>query len=164
MDKEKQMKYFSEKLNEVFDTPEALEEAEMSYDKARLTEHNKDVNNVLATKKTEIKVPSKKQLAADVEDAEAKLKEARADYDVATQKVEELSRKYLEEVDAILTPVKEAVTAAEQRRYEAIRKFNEAYGAYQVTLTGDRAAQEMLRTINELNKIPKDIFRNPFWF
>ena len=108
--------------------------------------------------------PSKKQLAANVDAAEEKLKAAYAEYDVAKKQIEELSKTYLESVDAILTPAKEAVKKAEQERYAAVRKFNESFGAYQVTLTGDRAAKEMMRALNELNSIQRKVFNNSFWF
>lgn len=160
------MKYFSEKLNRVFDTEKELKAEEAKLDSTQETSNNEDsrLKDVEKVKENSVsKAPSKKQLAAAVEDAETALKEAHANYDVAKQKVEELSKKYLEEVDAILNPAKDAVKKAEQNRYEAIRKFNESYGAYQVTYTGERAAQEMLRTIHDIDKIHRDIFRS-FWF
>ena len=80
------------------------------------------------------------------------------------KQIEELSKTYLESVDAILTPAKEAVKKAEEERYEAIRKFNNYYGAYQTVLTGDRAAKEMIRAINEINSIQRKIWNNTFWF
>lgn len=155
------MKYYSEKLDKIFDTAEALKAAEAEATPCELDDVDDDIKE--APKKEIAKAPTKKQLAANVDDAETKLKEAYADYDVAKQKANELSKKYLEELNAILDPAKDAVKKAEQNRYEAIRKFNEAYGAYQVTYTGDRAAQEMLRAVNEINSIHKKFWDN-FWF
>ena len=90
--------------------------------------------------------------------------DAYAEYEVAKKQIEELSKTYLESVDAILTPAKEAVKKAEEERYAAIRKFNSYYGAYQTVLTGDRAAKEMIRAINEINSIQRKIWNNTFWF
>ena len=165
------MKYYSEKLNEVFDTPEALEAAENAVKKSckhkscTKTDVN-NLNNKCDCKDTSKNVegPTKKQLAANVDEAEEKLKAAYAEYEVAKKQIEELSKTYLESVEAILTPAKEAVKKAEQERYAAIRKFNESFGAYQVTLTGDRAAKEMMRAINEMNSIQRKVFNNAFWF
>ena len=84
--------------------------------------------------------------------------------EVAKKQIEELSKTYLESVEAILTPAKEAVKTAEKARYEAIRKFNDSFGAYQVTLTGDKAAKEMLRAMNEMNNMQRKVFNNAFWF
>ena len=165
------MKYYSEKLNEVFDTPEALEAAENAIKKSckhkscTKTDVN-NLNNKCDCKDTSKNVegPTKKQLAANVDEAEEKLKAAYAEYEVAKKQIEELSKTYLESVEAILTPAKEADKKAEQERYAAIRKFNESFGAYQVTLTGDRAAKEMMRAINEMNSIQRKVFNNAFWF
>lgn len=151
------MKFYSEKLNRVFDTPEALNEAEA------LECTCESCDDEMVTPK-EVKAPTKKQLAADVEAAEQRLKEAYADYEVAKKQVEELSKTYLESVEAILTPAKEAVKKAEQERYDTIRKFNESFGAYQITLTGEKAAKEMLRAMNELNSLNRRVFNNIGWF
>lgn len=165
------MKYYSEKLNEVFDTPEALEAAENAVKKS--CKHKSctktDVNNLnnkcdCKDASKNVEGPTKKQLAANVDEAEEKLKAAYAEYEVAKKQIEELSKTYLESVEAILTPAKEAVKKAEQERYAAIRKFNESFGAYQVTLTGDRAAKEMMRAINEMNSMQRKVFNNAFWF
>lgn len=165
------MKYYSEKLNEVFDTPEALEAAENAVKKS--CKHKSctktDVNNLnnkcdCKDASKNVGGPTKKQLAANVDEAEEKLKAAYAEYEVAKKQIEELSKTYLESVEAILTPAKEAVKKAEQERYAAIRKFNESFGAYQVTLTGDRAAKEMMRAINEMNSMQRKVFNNAFWF
>lgn len=161
------MKYYSDKLDQVFDTPEALEEAEAAICTCNRVDDNfddKNLNKCECKCKEETKVPTKKQLAADVDAAEEKLRDAYAEYEVAKAQVEELSKTYLESVEAILTPAKEAVKNAEQARYDAIRKFNESFGAYQTVLTGDRAAKEMLRAINEINSMHRKVFNNAFWF
>ena len=126
------MKYYSEKLNEVFDTPEALEAAENAVKKS--CKHKSctktDVNNLnnkcdCKDASKNVEGPTKKQLAANVDEAEEKLKAAYAEYEVAKKQIEELSKTYLESVEAILTPAKEAVKKAEQERYAAIRKFKD---------------------------------------
>ena len=159
------MKYYSEKLDKVFDTPEALEEAESAVCTCNKVDDNFKNEKLGDTEKKDLnKIPSKKQLAADVDDADAKVKDAYAEYEVAKKQIEELSKTYLESVDAILTTAKEAVKKAEEERYEATRKFNNYYGAYQTVLTGDRAAKEMIRAINEINSIQRKIWNNTFWF
>ena len=161
------MKYYSDKLDQVFDTPEALEEAEAAICTCNRVDDNfddKNLNKCECKCKEEAKLPTKKQLAADVDAAEEKLRDAYAEYEVAKAQVEELSKTYLESVEAILTPAKEAVKNAEQARYDAIRKFNESFGAYQTVLTGDRAAKEMIRAINEINSMNRKVFNNAFWF
>ena len=51
-----------------------------------------------------------------------------------------------------MEPAKKAVSDAEKAKYKAIKEFNDSYGAYQVTYTGARAAEEMLKTLRELDR------------
>lgn len=161
------MKYYSEKLDRVFDSVEALEaeesKVECTCNKVDDNFDDKDLKNYAGVKENN-KIPSKKELAANVDAADVAVKEAYAEYEVAKKQIEELSKTYLESVEAILTPAKEGVKKAEQARYDAIRKFNAYYGAYQTVLTGDRAAKEMLRAINEINSMQRKIFNNAYWF
>lgn len=158
------MKYFSEITGNMYDTTEALLEAEKTFLKADSAIID-DLDTTVSSKEEFndlVETPSKKQLAAEVEAAEEKLTEEYANYDVAKKKIEELSKQYLKDVNDILEPAKAAVKAAEMARYEAIRKFNEAYGVYRTELTGDRAAKELLRTLNSFNNW-NSIFNN-HWF
>lgn len=152
------MKYYSEKLNELFDTPEALAEAEATAKKK-------------SSKKTKVEevvpeepcTPTKKQLAAEVDAADNAVKEAYANYESAKVKAEELSKKYLAEVAAIMDPAKKAVKDAEQRRYDAIKNFNDSYGAYQVTYTGSKAAEEFIKAISNMKR-DSSFYKDLFWF
>ena len=153
------MKFYSEKLNQVFDTPEQLEEAEKN---VKSVSKKRAIKEQVSQEVVDTQTPTKKQLAADVEAADDKLKEAYANYEAARTRVEELSKKYLEETKEILDPAAKAVKDAEKARYAAIRKFNDSFGAYQVTYTGARAADEMLKAINNLNE--RSLLKNLFWF
>ena len=150
------MKFYSEKLDKLFDTPEELQAAEAPKKKRKAVSAQPVVEETPA-------VPTRKELAAEVEAAEEKVKQAYADYDTAKVQAEELSKKYLEEVNAILEPAQKAVKEAERLRYEAIRNFNESYGAYQVTYTGAKAADEMMKAISNINSRANKIFRDMFW-
>ena len=80
--------------------------------------------------------------------------------DVAKGKVQELSAKYLSEVDAIMKEANDAVAKAEREKYEAIKAFNDRYGAYKTTYTGARAAEEFKRAMRTF--IPRDRWLNFF--
>lgn len=153
------MKYYSEKLDQLFDSMEELELAENPPKK----KSSKSKTVVEQMENTSVSTPSKKQLAAAVESADEAVKEAYAQYETAKSKVEELSQKYLTEVKTILEPAQKAVKEAEQKRYEAIRNFNDSYGAYQVTYTGARAADEMMKAISNINTRANKLFRDMFW-
>ena len=152
------MKYYSEKLDQMFDSIEDLTAAEASRSKKK-----KSAPSATCASANVENVPSRKELANAVEVADNQLKEAYANYESAKAKVEELSKKYLEEVDCILEPAKKTVKEAERARYEAIRKFNDTYGAYQVTYTGARAADEMMKAISNINGKARTLLRDMFW-
>lgn len=146
------MKYYSEKLDKLFDSLEELQVAEKSKSKRKTP----------VSEETQPAIPSRKELAAAVESADAAVKDAYAQYESAKVKAEELSKKYLEEVNSIIDPAQKAVKDAEQKRYEAIRNFNNSYGAYQVTYNGARAAEEMMKAIRNINS-KSNFFRDFFW-
>lgn len=139
------MKFYSEKLDQLFSTIEDLETAENS---SKAKKSKKQV------KEEPVCEPTRKDLAAKIDAAEAALKDAYANYEATKLKAEELSKKYLEEIDKMMIPAKEAITTAEKNRYQAIKEFNKYFGGYQVTYTGDRAAEEMLKALTSMqNKL-----------
>lgn len=158
------MKFYSEKLNQLFDSEDALVAAEKSTKCKKKGCNNslKDAEQPVAEPTPE--APTKKQLASDVERADEKLKEAYANYEAAKAKAEELTKEYLKQLNELLDPAKKAIEVAEKEKYAAIRNFNESFGAYQVTYTGARAADEMVKAINHLNNQTMRSFKDLFWF
>ena len=164
------MKYYSEILKEVFDTEKECQEAEAQYLEGY--EDNPDCDcaeqcggcreSKDCKKSDENKTPSKKDLADRVQKCEEKVNEARALYSVAQEKVKELSKKYLEDIDDILNPAKKAVKDAEQEKYKALKEFNDAYGVYRVSYSGKKAAEEFDRAIKEFNNTNR-FFNDFFW-
>lgn len=160
------MKYFSDVTGEVYESVKALQEAEADYlAKAETTLEDVDDEAPEVTEEVtkEVTKPTKKQLAAEVDAAQEALEKANSELAIAEKKVEELSKEYLKACEEILTPAKQNVQRAQQAKYDAIAKFNEQYGAYQVVLTGNRAAQEMIRAIEDMNARTANMFRR-FWF
>lgn len=158
------MKYFSDVTKEVYETPEALTAAEEAY----LSTVNEDLvddvmEDVPVEDSTTVTKPTKKQLAANVEIAEKALEDANSELAIAEKQVEELSKEYLKACEEILGPAKQKVKECQRAKYDAISKFNEEYGAYQVLYTGPRAANEMIRAINEMNARTANMFKH-FWF
>lgn len=160
------MKFYSEKLDQLFDTLEDLEAAENPKKKPtrKSTKAEPAPVETVPTVESTPEVPTKKELAAAVTDAEEKVKIAYAEYETAKARAEELSKAYLEQINSILEPAKKAVKDAEQTRYNAIKEFNKNFGAYQVTYTGERAANEMMNAINRLNSRANRFFSDLFWY
>lgn len=146
------MKFYSEVTKQLYDTQEQLVEAER-----KATCKKEPIKRMV--KPEEPKVPSKKQLATDVEVAEAKVDEAKANLELAKQRAQEISKKYLEEIDALMEPAKQQLKDAQRARYEAIQRFNETYGAYQKTYTGTQAADEFARAVADMSTFFPGLFR-----
>lgn len=148
------MKYYSEELDQFFDSEKDLQEAEKECLKENATDCgvgcDLDGYEVKELDKELSNVKSKKELADDVEKSDEALKEARELYDIAEHQVQELSKEYLAKVDAIMKEAKERLKKAETDRYNAIKAFNDSYGVYRVTYTGTKAAEDLKRTLKEM--------------
>lgn len=128
------MKYYSETLKKVFDSPEELEKAE------------KDAKAV------EVKTAeTKKALAKRVEEATNAVSDAYAEYEKAKDKAAEILDKSNAEVAKILQDAKDVIKKAEEEKYKAIRLFNEKFGAYTTTYNGEKALKEFDSIINRLD-------------
>ena len=144
------MKYFSEKLNKAFDTEEECLTAEAAFDKEQ--EEKK--------KQEELAVVTKKNLAKDIETAGEKVNLAYKEYDAALEEVKKLKEEYSRKAEEILNPAKKAIKDAQKERYDAIKKFNENYGVYTTTYTGDKAVSEFNRVSRWIDSIfPFDLFK-----
>ena len=131
------MRYYSDELKQFFDTEEKL-----------LAEEEK------ARQATEEKKVTKAKLAKAVEDADKDLDEAYAGLEAAKQQVAELQKEYDEKVDAIMNPARDLIKECTKARAEAIKKFNDKFGVYTTTYSGNKA-------LNEFAKI--DDMINQFW-
>ena len=137
------MKYYSEELKQFFDTEEQClakeEEARQKKESAKAT---------------------KAKYAKAVEDAENALDEAYKQLKEAKTKVEQLQKEYDEKVDNIMNPAQELVKQCTKARYEAIQDFTKNYGTYTTTYSGNKADEELFKTLDKFT----NIFNNRFWF
>lgn len=135
------MKFYSEELKKFFDTEEqCLSEEE----KARVAAEEKKV--------------TKAKLAKAVEDADKALDNAYECLEEAKKKVAELQKEYDEKVDAIMNPARDLIKECTENRANAIKEFNDTFGVYTTTYTGNKALNEMLK----MNKV-FDNFFNRFY-
>lgn len=151
------MKFYSEVTRQLYDSQEQLVEAERAFSSQNVNKRMAKSDKLL--KNEEMKIPSKKQLAAEVEAAETKVSEAKANMELAKQKAQEVSKRYLEEIDAIMEPAKQQLKDAQKARYDAIQRFNETYGAYTTTYTGARAADEFAHAVADMATFFPGLFR-----
>lgn len=143
------MKYYSEVLNKVFDSEDEVISAEAEYaDELKKQEENKK----LVSKE-------KKALAQEIEDADVALDKAYKVYEDAKQQVVEVKREADKKCQDIMKEAKKQLKDAQDVKFAKVQKFNDAYGPYSVSYTGDRALKEMNRHLSWFDDII-----NSFWF
>lgn len=136
------MRFYSDELKKFFDTEEqCLAEEE----KARVEAEEKKV--------------TKAKLAKAVEDAEKDLDVAYENLEGAKERVAELQKEYDAKVDAIMDPVLEEIKECTKARAEAIKSFNEKFGVYTTTYSGNKALNEMVK----MDKLFDNIFKKFYW-
>lgn len=136
------MKFYSEQLKRFFDTEEQC-----------LAEEEKAKTAIETTKQTKAK------LAKAIENADKELDDAYAALTAAEKQVEELQNEYDQRVADIMDPARERIRECTRKRAEAIKEFNEKYGVYTTTYTGNKALNELMRA----DKIIDDIFKRFYW-
>ena len=135
------MKFYSEELKKFFDTEgQCLAEEE----KARVAAEEKKV--------------TKAKLAKAVEDADIALDKAYEDLKAAKEKVEELQKEYDEKVDAIMDPACAKIQECTKARADAIKEFNDNFGVYTTTYTGNKALNEFAKTANMIDQLWKRFY------
>lgn len=135
------MKFYSEKLKQFFDTEEqCLAEEE----KARVAAEEKKV--------------TKAKLAKAVEDADKALDNAYECLEGAKKKVAELQKEYDEKVDAIMSPARDLIRECTKARADAIKAFNDKFGVYTTTYTGNKALNEFVKLDNMMNQLWKRFY------
>lgn len=135
------MKYYSETLKQLFDTEEALQNAESIAENEKI-------------KKEE----TKKELAKMIEASEEALDKAYEAYEVAKDECAKILDESNKQVESILQGAKEAISVAETNRMEAIKKFNKNFGPYKTSYSSERAKREAER----INSIIDGMFKM-FW-
>ena len=143
------MKYFSEMLNKFFDEEKELTEAEANYEKLQQEKEEEKAKEK----------QNKKLMAQAIEEADKEIDEAQENYIRATKEAKELIKQSTEEADKkLIIPAQERLKDARQKRYDAIKQFNEKYGPYSVTYTGNKAYTEFKRNYDFINQFFDNFF------
>lgn len=142
------MKYYSDVTKKVYDTADELEKAEAEVKKL---EEEKEAK--LATISKE-----KKAFATEIENADKELDEAYKQLDVAREKAKQLQKEHLKQLENILHPAEEAVKTAQNKKYEAVKAFNDKFGVFTTTYTGAKAADELNRTLKYFDEVFHNFF------
>ena len=139
------MKYYSESLKKFYDSESDLLKAE---------EEEKKQQAIAET--------SRKEMAKNIEEANTRIDKAYQEYEVAKKKVEDLIAETRQKVKSILDPAKKEISDAENARMEAIKEFNEKYGVYTETFSGDKAVEQYNRVLNQFNSTFENFWK-PFY-
>jgi exonuclease VII small subunit len=145
------MKYYSEKLDKFFDDPFDLERAE---EQKELKE--KAANEEVEAKKAHL-ANRKKELANAIEDCDVELDRAYQKYEEAKK----ICQKILEESNAQMTDIldkaKKEISDAQEKKAKYLAAFNNEFGTFKVSYTGDKALKEFEKMMNLFD------FKNSFF-
>lgn len=132
------MKFYSEKLEKFFDTEKECADAELNFEKEE--KEKKDL--------AEVKSNERKQYAKLIEEADKMLDEEYSKYEDVKKKIVELKKKCDEECEKLLVDAKKELKQAQDKKFSAVQKFNEKFGPYTISYTGDKALKEMRRHLD----------------
>lgn len=136
------MKYYSEKLNKLFDDEKELKAAEKAFDAKNLIKEN-----------------TKKELSQRIEAAEAAVDAAHKNYEAVKEEAAKLMEESNKQIAQMLNDAKDKITSAEKTRTDAIVAFNQQFGTYRANYTGERAKRESERITQMVN----DMFKVVRW-
>jgi len=167
--------FYSEVLDKYFDDEKECTKAEVQYqldkqDKERAALEEKKKAELAEVKRNEELAATskeKKALSDAIEKSEVALTDAQNEYRTACEKYKEevrrLKSEYINSVkkleDELIKPTMDVVKECQEKKYEALKNFNDRFGTYTVKYTGEKAYNEMRKTIDFMN----NIFNN-FWF
>ena len=144
------MKYYSEITKKNYNSEKECLEAE----KQHALKSNEE-----SKKQTELSI-RKKQLAKAIEEADEKVTQANKEYNVAKAEAKKVAQEADKKIDEIFTDAENKIKEAEQEKFKLIQKWNEEFGTYNKTYTGQKALEEYERVTS---RFFNDFFKH-FWF
>ena len=152
--------FYSEHLDKYFDTEKECQDAEAKYAEAM---EAKSRALAAAKEKEEARKnelsKEKKVLADAVDEADKAVSTAYSNLEVVYAEANDILREAKQKANKLVDEAKTQLKNAQQKKFEAVSKFNEKFGTYTTTYTGDRALEELRRATSWVN----DIFNNFFF-
>lgn len=141
------MKYYSEVLDDKFNSEEELLKAEEEYKALQQSKKEKaDKERALVSKE-------KKASAELIKKAEDEVSVAQERFNEAKKEAQEILDKARKEAEDIIRSSSKELSAAQEKRYKALREFNEKFGPYTVSYTGEKAYNEFKKAVDYFNDI-----------
>ncbi len=129
-----------------YSTVEECTKADEEFDKQQEQKALIETENKNAVSK------KKKEMATAIQTAEDEVSAALTAYDKAKEETNKLIQEAKEKAKVILKEAEKKYDEAINKRYEAIKSFNEEFGAYTTTYTGKRALEEYDRATRKFNR------------
>lgn len=137
------MKYYSEKLNKMFDSEDELKKAEAE----------KVENTTTEEKEKTVVSKAKKAEAEKVKLTDKEVDDAQENIRVVREKAQALIRKANSEAEVMLKEAYTKLSKAQEHRFEAVKEFNEKYGPYKTYYTGEKAYNEFQKALRYFDNI-----------
>lgn len=128
------MKYYSDKTKKFYDTEDECIKGEELFDSYKRQSSS-----------------LKKKLSKAVEDAETKLNESYDKYKEAKEEASKIVKEAEDKANAIINEAKEKINSAQKEKADALKNFNDKFGTYTVTYTGEDAVKEFNRASDWIN-------------
>lgn len=135
------MKYYSENLNILFDSQEELEKAEKEATERKEKE---------AAEKAQVS-KEKKACSDIVKAADAKVEDAREKFLAARKEAREILDEADKKAREVIRAASKELSAAQEERYDALKNFNDKYGPYTMSFTGEKAYTEWKKAVEMFN-------------
>lgn len=145
---------------------EKQKNVEVSKERKELSEAIEEAENRLDIVRAKYEDASKQAdalLTEASEQAEKDLKEAEEAYNRVHKDVNKRLADARIKAKELLAPAKKEVEEAERAKFNALLKFSERFGSYNVRYTGDRAAKEYNRMQKQLERAFDGLFNNFNW-
>lgn len=141
------MKYYSEVLDDKFDTEEELLKAEEEYKTLQQSKKEKaDKERALVSKE-------KKASADIIKKAEDEVSVAQEKFNAAKKEAQEILDEARKQAEDIIRSSSKELSVAQEKRYRALRDFNEKFGPYTVSYTGEKAYNEFKKAVDYFNDL-----------
>lgn len=168
------MKYYSEKLDKIFDNKNDLFNAEKAYEQEKAAFEAKEAQ--LKAKQEEdnkIKSKRKKELSDKIEEASKNLDEAYKFYEAekskvkdiltgAQKKADDIIKQARQEAQKLIDIAEKEVKKASEQKTLAISNFNKEFGPYRTVITGDKAIDEYNKLVRNFENTFSNIWKG-FW-
>lgn len=142
------MKYLSEVLNKVFDSEEELKEAEA---KAAEEKEKEAAEKALVSKE-------KKEYANAIQKVDEEVAKKQEAFLDARKQAQKILSDAQAEANKIVRAASKELSEAQEKRFEALKAFNEKFGPYSISYTGEKAYNEFKKTLDWFNSFFDFIF------